>query len=81
MLFTASKERPGARACVPTHAPRRSPVVDTPRPLAPGDMAAPSAPSFPAVDAFFADCGAPGAAQTEAAVRAFVARHSDGAGQ
>ena len=38
-------------------------------------------PTFPAVDAFFDDCGSPGAAETEAAVAAFVARHSDAIGE
>ena len=38
-------------------------------------------PTFPAVDAFFDDCGSPGAAETEAAVAAFVARHSDANGE
>ena len=42
--------------------------------------APPPPPSFPLVDAFFADCGSPGASETEAAVKAFVARHSDANG-
>lgn len=43
------------------------------------DGAAPSA--FPAVDAFFTECGAPGAETVSEAVSAFVARHCDESGR